>query len=207
MGVARRAATLGVVGLVAVLGVQLLVRGTGAGTVPASVVEAGRAAGCGPIRSPAADAPGGLHLSPGETFDYQQGPATSGYHVPAPLPDTPKVLTRPVSDRPGAGTIPEARAVHNLEHAFVILYYRAADGEALPTDTVRALSALVRAEDRVLLAPHADLPPGTSLAMAAWNKLWTCPATIAAQDAVTIARAFIEAYRGTSNAPEPPVGL
>jgi hypothetical protein len=60
----------------------------------------------------------------------------------------------------------------------------------------------VRGEDRVLMAPHADLPDGTSLALTAWNKLWSCPATITSTQAASVARGFIDAYRGTTNAPE-----
>ena len=39
--------------------------------------------------------------------------------------------------------------------------------------------------------------------MTAWNKLWECPADVSPDDAATMANSFIQAYRGTSNAPEP----
>ena len=34
-----------------------------------------------------------------------------------------------------------------------------------------------------------------------------CPAGVSSDQALTIARAFIQAYRGTTNAPEAPRGL
>jgi Protein of unknown function (DUF3105) len=189
---------------VVVLAFQLL-RGHPPSPVSTAAIAAGRAAGCGPITTPARDAPGGLHLPPGTPYSYPQEPATSGYHDPAPLPDTPKVLTEPVSDRDVPGVTPETRAVHNLEHAFVLVYYRADGAGALPEEVVQRLAQLVRNEDRVLLAPHAELPAGTALALAAWNELWTCPAAITSTQAVTVARGFIDAYRGTTNAPEAPL--
>jgi hypothetical protein len=68
---------------------------------------------------------------------------------------------------------------------------------------VDRLASLARAQDKVIMAPYPDLPSGTSFALAAWNKLWECPATATADQARTIASGFIQAYRGTSNAPEP----
>jgi len=56
------------------------------------------------------------------------------------------------------------------------------------------------------MAPYPQLDEGTSLALAAWNTLWECPAAVTAGQAVTIASGFAEAYRGTSNAPEPSAG-
>jgi len=188
---------------------QLVFRPLAPTAVGASALAAGRAGGCGDIRTPVADAPGGLHLAPGAPYQYKQEPATSGYHDPSPLPDTPKVYTRPVSSIPGPGVVPETRAVHNLEHAYVWIYYRAGGPDALPADVVDALATLTRSEDRVLMAPFETLPAGTSLALAAWNKLWECPKAITADQAAAAARGFIDAYRGTSNAPEAPlkVGL
>ena len=183
----------------------LLFRGNAPEPVSAAALAAGRAAGCGPVTTPAKEAPGGLHLPPGTPPAYPREPATSGYHEPLPLPETPKVLTAPVSDREIGGAIPEARAVHNLEHAFVLVYYRADGRDALASDVVARLAALVRSEDRVLMAPHAELPEGTSLALAAWNKLWECPPAITSAQAVAVARGFIDAYRGTTNAPEAPL--
>ena len=201
----RKVARLAAATLAFVLVLQLLVRGDSPQPVAAAALAAGRAAGCGRILTPAADAPGGLHIPAGAPHQYSQEPATSGPHDPSPLPDTPKVLTEPVSDRAVGGVVPESRAVHNLEHAFVIVYYRMDGPDALPTGVVDSLAALVRGEDRVLMAPLEDLPDGTSLALTAWNKLWSCPATITSTQAASVARGFIDAYRGTTNAPEAPL--
>jgi hypothetical protein len=201
----RRVARLAAATLAIVLVLQLLVRGDAPQAVSAAALAAGRDAGCGGILTPATEAPGGLHIPPGAPHQYPQEPATSGPHDPSPLPDTPKVLAQSVSDAAVGGALPEGRAVHNLEHAFVIVYYRADGPDALPTGVVDRLAALVRAEDRVLMAPHADLPDGTSLALTAWNKLWSCPATVTSTQAASVARGFIDAYRGTTNAPEAPL--
>lgn len=204
-GAVRRAARLAAATLAVVLVLQLLVRGDAPEPASAAALAAGRAAGCGRILTPAAEAPGGLHIPAGAPHQYPQEPATSGPHDPSPLPDSPKVLVQPVSDQAVGGVVPESRAVHNLEHAFVLVYYRADGADPLPTGVIDRLAALVRSEDRVLMAPHADLPDGTSLALTAWNKLWTCPATITSTQAASVARGFIEAYRGTTNAPEAPL--
>ena len=105
------------------------------------------------------------------------------------------------------GVIPETRAVHNLEHAYVLIYYRRDGPGALSPEVVARLATLARGEARVIMAPYPLLPDGTALALAAWNKLWECPADVTADQAATIARGFIDAFRGTSNAPEPPRGL
>ena len=47
------------------------------------------------------------------------------------------------------------------------------------------------------------LPLVTSFALLAWNKLWSCPSTINPDQAKTMTQGFIQAYRGTGNAPEP----
>jgi Protein of unknown function (DUF3105) len=195
------------VALAAVAAFGLLFAPTPPRPIPAAAMAAARAGGCGGIETPASSAPGGLHLSPGEAYRYPAEPATSGYHDPNPLPSEPHVLTTPVSDVPGSGDVPETRAVHNLEHAFVMVYYRASGPSALPLSVVSRLAPLVRSQDRVLMAPHAQLPTGTALALAAWNTLWTCPPTIDADQAVAVATGFIAAYRGTSNAPEAPLHL
>ena len=99
--------------------------------------------------------------------------------------------------------MPETQAVHNLEHAYVLVYYRDGGPDALPTDVVQALTPPVNAQFKTIMAPFPNLPTGTSFALLAWNKLWTCPATITADQARTMTSGFIHAFRGTGNAPEP----
>lgn len=97
--------------------------------------------------------------------------------------------------------------MHILEHAYELIWYRPAAEGGIAGDVVDAIEALANGEDRVIMAPYPDLPDGRSLALVAWNARWLCPAGLDAGDAVAIARAFVDAYRGTTNAPEAPRGL
>ncbi len=151
-----------------------------------------------PLERPVVADPSRDHLSLGQAFDYPDRPPAAGPHDPSPLPDTPHVYERPVS---------ETRAVHNLEHAFVVIWYRQTGEGGLSAEAVSALEGVARDEGRVIMAPYPDLPAGRALALLAWNTRWTCPPTIDADQAVTMARAFIQAFRGTTNAPEAPRGL
>lgn len=193
----RRALQVGILSAVAVGAVWFFTRAQAPADIPQSAIRAAEAASCGDVQTPAGSAPGGQHLAQGEPFTYDQHPATSGSHAPAPLPADPHVYTAPVE---------ETAAVHNLEHAYVLIYYRAEGPDALPTDVVGELAALAESEDKVIMAPHASLDEGTSLALGAWNKLWECPAGVTADQARSIASGFIEAFRGSSNAPEPQAG-
>lgn len=192
--VVSRTIRIGLVAAVAVAVVLFLTRAGAPGDVPEAALQAAEAAGCGDVRTPAGSAPGSQHLPAGQTFTYDQHPATSGQHAPAPLPAEPHVYTSPV---------PETNAVHNLEHAYVLIYYRADGPDALPSEVVDELARLAESEDKVIMAPHPSLDQGTSLALTAWNKLWECPAGVSSTQARTISSGFIDAYRGTSNAPEP----
>ncbi len=165
--------------------------------MPASAVAAAKAAGCTPPdgpSTPASDAPGGQHLAAGESHTYDQHPATSGLHDPNSLPAEPHVYESPVT---------ETLAVHNLEHGYILVYYTADGTDALPADVVARLASFARAETKVIMAPYPDLPTGTSFAVAAWNKLWECPPTVTADQARAIASGFVQAFRATTNAPEP----
>jgi hypothetical protein len=138
------------------------------------------------------------HLAPGEGHDYPDPPPASGPHDPTPLPGDPHVHAAPVST---------TQAVHNLEHAYVLIWYRpAAEGGPSPA-TIAELEAVARDEDRVVMAPYPDLSDDRALSFVAWNARWRCPASISPEQAVTMARSFIQAYRGTTNAPEAPRGL
>ncbi len=195
----RRRRVLWAVGIATVVGVgaYLILNVASPGAISAEAQEVAQTAGCGDVQTPVADAPGGQHLASGESAGYTQRPATSGPHDPSPLPNDPPVHTDPIR---------EENAVHNLEHGYVILYYRADGPDALGDDVVTRLASIAEQEDKVLVAPYPNLNEGTSLAITAWNKLWECPGTIVADDAATLANAFIDAYRGTSNAPEPNAG-
>jgi Protein of unknown function (DUF3105) len=189
---------LAILVVVAVLAYVLLIRSRNPGEVSAAARTAADSAGCGAIFHPVASAPGGIHLQPGQTYHYAQNPPTSGPHDPVPLPPDPHVYAEPV---------PQTHAVHNLEHAYVLIYYRPSGDGGISAEAFGALAALARAESRVIMAPYPDLPSGTSLALAAWNTLWECPSDVTPGQATVIARGFIDAYRGTNIAPEPPRGL
>jgi Protein of unknown function (DUF3105) len=193
--VGRRAVIFGAVGLLAIGYVWLRGRAPGPRPLPQAAVAAAQAAGCTGIRTPTTD-PARGHLAPGQTTTYSQHPATSGIHNPTPLPTSPAVYTQPVD---------ETEAVHFLEHAGIILYYRQGGADALASDVVGALAGVANAQPNTLLIPYPDLPVGTSLALATWNKLQTCPAVVTASQATTIANGFVHAYVCTSNAPEPKI--
>jgi hypothetical protein len=100
---------------------------------------------------------------------------------------------------------PETQLVHNLEHAFVNIYYRPDGDGAVSPDVVSALTTVANndANQHVILTPHTSLPTGVGFAVTAWNKLLTCPGTVTASQATTIAKGFMTAFECTSNAPEP----
>ncbi|HEY2965332.1 MAG TPA: DUF3105 domain-containing protein [Actinomycetota bacterium] len=193
-GVVRFAAIAGFIGL----GWLLFFRTTGPGQVSASARSSATAAGCGDLEQPVVPNPSRVHLAPGESFDYPDRPAAAGPHDASPLPPDPHVYRIPV---------PETRAVHNLEHAYVIIYYRPAAEGGLAQLTIDRLAAIARDESRVIMAPYPALPDDRAFALLAWNTRWMCPATISADEAVTMTTSFIDAFRGTSVAPEAPHGL
>ena len=112
---ARRFVLSVVVAAVAIGVFTWFTRVGGANPFPAAAADAAKAAGCSGVQTPAGSAPGGVHLASGATHVYPEEPATSGPHDPSPLTDPPAVYT----EMP-----PETRLVHNLEHAFVNIYYR-----------------------------------------------------------------------------------
>jgi hypothetical protein len=171
----------------------LLLRTQGPGEISAEALSAAEAAGCAELEQPVAAEPSRTHLGPGEAFDYQDRPAAAGPHDPSPLPDEPRVYAEPVS---------ETRAVHSLEHAFVLVYH-----DGLPPDALNALEAFARDADRVIVAPYPGLPEGTGLALVAWNTRWMCPPSTSAGQAVAVAEGFADAFAGTTVAPEAPRGL
>jgi hypothetical protein len=134
-----------------------------------------------------------LHSAP---FALGQGgvPATAGRHS-STLGTPPFVYDQPV---------PEANAVHNLEHGYVIIYYAEQGENVLAEDIRTALEALVEDEgNKVIIAPYPEL--ANSFDLVAWGKLQTCdpPEGADPDDAVTVARAFIDQFRAGGLAPEP----
>ncbi|HET8526065.1 MAG TPA: DUF3105 domain-containing protein [Actinomycetota bacterium] len=197
----RRTSTwvrVGAVAAVIALGWLLFYRTTSPGEIPAEARSAAEAAGCANLEQPVIANPSRTHLSPGQSFDYPDRPAAAGPHDPSPLPPDPHVYPDPV---------PETRAVHNLEHAYVIVYYLPTAQAGPSADVIDRLAALANDEKRVIMAPYPTLTAEQGLALLAWNTRWFCPASVTPEEAVAIARGFIDAYRGTSIAPEAPRGL
>ncbi len=185
-----------VVVAVVVVGVFLfLTRVGGPKPFPAAASGAATAAGCSGIQTPETSAPGGQHLASGASYTYPSEPATSGFHDPSPLAADPAVYT----EMP-----PETRLVHNLEHGFVNVYYRASGDGALPADDVTALTSYVQDPQtgHVILTPHTSLPSGTALALTYWNRVLTCPAGVTPDQARTITSGFVAAFECSNVAPE-----
>ncbi|HZD18946.1 MAG TPA: DUF3105 domain-containing protein [Actinomycetota bacterium] len=184
--------------VLALLGWFLLFRQRSPGEIAGDALAAARSAGCDALEQPVVADPDRSHLAPGEAFAYPDPPAAAGPHDPSPLPADPHVHDEPVE---------ESRAVHNLEHAFVLIWYRPSSDGGLPAETTDALQALARNEQLVIMAPYPNLPEGRSLALLAWNTRWMCPADLSPDAATTIAEGFIGAFRGTTVAPEAPRGV
>jgi len=189
----RRAVSFGLVALIAVGVLYYLQRAASPRPVPPAAAAAASAASCSTVQTPKSDAPGGQHLASGQSYTYDQNPPTSGPHDPTPLPIPPRVYTAPVA---------QTNAVHNLEHGAVIIYYRQSGDGALPPSIVARMTTIANDGNNTILAPYDPLPDGTALALTAWNKLQTCPATVTGPQATVIAKGFIHAFLCTRNAPE-----
>lgn len=191
----RRGWAIQAIAIVVIAGMTyvLLLRAKGPGEISAEALTAADAAGCADLEQPVEPDPSRTHLGSGETFDYPDLPAAAGPHDPQPLPPDPHVY---------AGPVAETRAVHNLEHAYVLVYH-----DGLATESADALQSFAREQDRVIMAPYPGLPEGTGLALVAWNTRWMCPETVSPGQAVAIAEGFVDAFRGTTVAPEAPRGL
>ena len=189
----RRAATFVVIAVVGLLIIQLFQRAANPRPIPPAAVQAAKAAGCSTVQTPEQGQVDRSHLDPGASYTYSQHPATSGPHDPSPLGIPPRVYPAP---------IPETKAVHNLEHGAVIIYYRASGVGALSQAKIDRMTTIANTSHNTILAPYDPLPGATALAFAAWNKLQTCPAAVSGPQATTIAKGFLYAFLCTGNAPE-----
>ncbi len=199
----RRAAIGGVVGLLVFVGFSYFTSRAPKSTPLSDQAQAAASAGgCAGLIQPAASAPGGLHLQPGQAYTYDQQPATSGYHDPSPLPGQPRVYTTD-----DLANYRETMAVHSLEHGSVIMYYRpTGDPAGLPQPVVDTLGPIAQNNNASYLIPYPNLPQGTALAFTAWNELLTCPAKITPEQAGAVAQGFIDSFACTNNAPEGKLG-
>lgn len=127
------------------------------------------------------------------SYAYTQHPATSGPHYPEWYVVPPQVFPTPLV---------ETKAVHNLEHGYVIVYYAKGPDSQLPAAVVTALATRVNGQRKVLMAPYAALPAGEGLAFAAWDELQFCDGTVTAAEAGGALDKFVAAFREGPQAPE-----
>ncbi|MGH2631193.1 MAG: DUF3105 domain-containing protein [Actinomycetota bacterium] len=192
----RRLAIFGVTGVIGIGAFYWLNKADSPKPVSEAAVAAADAAGCTTVRSPAGGAPGGEHVAEGIPITYAQSPATSGEHYGGQvLPSSPDSYDQPIASEPAS--------VHFMEHAGVMLYYRTDGDGAVSPDVVSALEGVAAENRMTVTAPYEGLPDGTGVALAAWDQLQSCPGTITAAQATTIAGGFTQAFACSTNAPEP----
>jgi hypothetical protein len=117
-------------------------------------------------------------------------PPSNGRHNPVSLGD--KVRFYPLSEKPR----PE-RAVHNLEHGYVVVWY----DSKLPADQVAHLQALASLGNlsRLLVVGwwQGDLPLGKHVVLTSWGRTDRC-----ATASDNVVNAFYKAHLNASIAPE-----
>ena len=112
--------------------------------------------------------PGHQHLAAGQTFDgYNSNPPTSGPHAPAPVPWG-------ISDV----AIAKETAVHNMEHAGVVVWYNCNAGPArltadqcakLRSDLAAVVQPLLADGRKVVMTPYSGMDH--RVALTAWQYL------------------------------------
>jgi hypothetical protein len=121
-------------------------------------------------------------------------PPTGGQHNPVSLGDTNRFY--PLSEEPR----PE-RAVHDLEHGYIVIWYDA----KLPASEVTKLQAMAKQPSlsRLLVVgwSQGDLPADKHVVLTAWGRTDRCETV---SDAVV--NAFYEKHLNSSLAPEAGVG-
>jgi hypothetical protein len=169
----------------------------------AKPTAAERAAGClGVHNDPIAN--GGQHVT--TPIDYSKEkygdtrggtppiPPSNGRHNPVSLGDTKRFY--PLADKPR----PE-RAVHNLEHGYIVAWY----DSKLPQAQVDALSLLAQqpAFSRLLVVGwwQGDLPAGKHMVLTSWGRTDRCGSVSEA-----VVSAFYKAHVNSSLAPESGAG-
>ena len=147
--------------------------------------------GCQPANEDVPDE-GAAHVP--QPQPYQNVPASSGPHNASPLPPDVGFY-----DQPFDPTF-EFRAVHNLEHGYVLMYYEQEGDNALPDDVAGDLRGLAESEEEVIMAPYPNLQEDENLVLVAWNTEQRCDVEGDAGDVRAVAGSFIDTYR---NGPAP----
>lgn len=145
-------------------------------------------AGCGRlIERPDANR---THLPSGQDHVYAGFPPAAGPHDSDPLPAG--VYTEPLKDLPVGSRQPSLmRAVHSLEHGYVIIFYK-----DISADEQRTLRDRFGYQRKIILAPAEAMD--SRLALVAWERIIKC-----AEVGVAAIDEFVTAYREGSTAPEP----
>ncbi|WP_322778641.1 DUF3105 domain-containing protein [Frankia sp. Cas4] len=146
---------------------------------------AATAAGCTGVVNDASR--GNTHVAANQPVNYDLAPPSSGNHDASPLPDAYRFYER----------IPNLRierAVHNLEHGFIIGWYDA----KLPDDQVTALrTAADAAGNRFIAVPWArsEFADNKHFVLTAWDRTQRC-ATVS-ESAI---KEFVKTYANPSPA-------
>jgi hypothetical protein len=128
------------------------------------------AAGCDPVTEH--EATGNQdHVAEGSKVDYSQTPPDSGKHYPSPAPFTKHFYAE--ADRPPVETL-----VHNLEHGYPVVWYRA----DAPSKQIKNLQRIAKTfgsddydpADKFIAAPWsaadgAGFPDGKNLVITRWT--------------------------------------
>jgi hypothetical protein len=158
-----------------------------------SVVTSQPGTACQPVRELPVDGQEGSAHRQGD-IAYESSPPHSGPHNPIPLQSGAHV-----TDRRTAPENVAERAVHNLEHAYVVVWYTPG---ASPDEVARAVAAADETGLRkVLVVPWREAFDDTAarFVLASWGYLQTCDYV---PEAAAI-KAFYDAHAGENGrAPE-----
>jgi hypothetical protein len=126
-------------------------------------------AGCSPVSTNAAKG-NQQHVKEGTDVTYDQTPPDSGPHYPSPAPFSKRFYT--MDDRPAVETL-----VHNLEHGYLIVWYR----DTAPKDQIADLQRISKTfaaetydpTQKFIAAPWSDadgagFPAGKNVVLAHW---------------------------------------
>ncbi|MFL6043507.1 MAG: DUF3105 domain-containing protein [Propionibacteriaceae bacterium] len=170
------------------------------------------AAGCDPVAEH--EATGNQdHVAEGTKVDYKQTPPDSGPHYPSPAPFTKHFYAQ--ADRPPVETL-----VHNLEHGYTVIWYRA----DAPSKQIKNLQRIAKTfgsddydpADKFIAAPWSEtdgagFPAGKNVVITRWTADPNDPSNPAAQRGVRQActevsgaaiKDFMAKYP-VANSPEP----
>jgi hypothetical protein len=131
---------------------------------------AAASAGCDPVaENPATGNQD--HVAEGTKVAYGQIPPDSGQHYPTPAPFTKHFYS--VADRPAVETI-----VHNLEHGYTVVWYRA-DAPEQQVDNLQSIAKTFGSDDfdptkKFIAAPWSEsdgagFPAGKNVVLTRWT--------------------------------------